>query len=294
MTILVTGATGNIGRLVLDRLVQANVEIRALTRSPEKARLPERVSPVSGELGDVDSIRAALGGVSTLFLLAANAPDELSQAMITLNLAKEAGVRRLVYLSVFKSVEYANVPHFASKRAVEQMIEASDIGATILRPAYFIQNDLRLKAGLLGAGVYGMPVGEKGISMVDTRDIADVAASQLLLRHGTTSVLPTEIVELVGPDVLSGARLAQLWSEVLNRPVRYGGDDLQALEQRMRAFAPAWSAYDLRLMMARYQDDGAVATSDDLARLTRHLGRAPRSYRDFAVEAAAAWAADKS
>lgn len=294
MTILVTGATGNIGALVLDRLVREDVEIRALTRSPEKARLPEGVLPVRGELGDVDSMRAALGGVSTLFLLAANAPDELSQAMITLNLAREAGVRRLVYLSVFKSVEYADVPHFASKRAVERMIEASDIGAAILRPSYFMQNDLRQKAGLLGAGVYGMPVGRKGISMVDMRDIADVAASQLRLRHRTTNDLPTEIIELAGPDVLSGATLAQLWSDVLKRPVRYGGDDLAALEQRIRGFAPAWSAYDLRLMMRRYQDDGAVATPDDLARLTRHLGRAPRSYRDFALEAAAQWAADNA
>jgi uncharacterized protein YbjT (DUF2867 family) len=288
MAILVTGSTGTIGTQVLNLLGGSGAEVRALTRSPDKANFPAGVAAVKGDLGDIDSVRAALKGVSTLFLLAPNAPDELTQAMLALNAAREAGVRGIVYLSVFKGEDYADVPHFASKVTVERMIHAYDVPATILRPAYFIQNDMRQKDALLG-GVYAMPVGAKGISMVDVRDIGEAAAKELLRREQAAEPLPREIYELVGPDVLTGGTLAALWGEILDRPIGYAGDDLEGLEQRLKSFGPAWLAYDMKLMMRRYQEDGAVATDDDLDRLTALLGHAPRSYRDFAQAVAASW-----
>ena len=289
MAILVTGSTGNIGSQVLTHLQGSGAEIRALTRSPEKAQFPAGVTPVKGDLADVDSVRAALAGVSTLFLLAPNAADELTQAMLTLNAARDAGVKGVVYLSVFKGEQYTDVPHFAGKHTVERMIHGLDIPATVLRPAYFIQNDLRQKDALLNHGVYGMPIGHKGLSMVDTRDIGAAAAIELLRRERAAKPLGRETYELVGPDCLTGEDLAALWSEVLGRPIRYGGDDLNPVEQRLKSFGPSWLAYDLRLMLRRYQTDGAAATSADLARLTNLLGRPPRTYRDFAKAAAAQW-----
>ena len=290
MAILVTGSTGTIGTQVLNFLQGHRAEIRALTRSPEKASFPAGVTAIKGDLSDIDSVRAALDGVSTLFLLAPNAADELTQAMLTLDAAREAGVKGVVYLSVFKGEHYADVPHFASKMTVERMIDADRLPATILRPAYFIQNDLRQKDALLGGGVYGMPVGAKGISMVDIRDIGEAAAKELLRREQASAPLPREIYELVGPDALTGASLASLWGALLDRPIAYAGDDLEGLEQRLRSVGPAWLAYDMKLMMRRYQQDGAIATDADVARLTTLLGHAPRSYHDFAAAAAATWA----
>ena len=290
MTILVTGSTGNIGSQVLAHLQgQGAAEIRALTRAPEKARLGAGVTPVKGDLADVDSLRAALSGVSTLFLMVPNVADELTQAMLAMNAARDAGVKGIVYLSVFKSEGYVDVPHFTGKHAVERMIEAGNLPVTVLRPAYFMQNDLRQKEALLKNGVYGMPVGQKGISMVDTRDIGAAAASELLRRERSGTPLGSEAYDLVGPDSLNGAGVAAIWSEVLGRSIRYGGDDLELLEQRMKAFDQAWHAYDIKLMFRRYQTDGAVATAADVSRLTGLLGRAPRSYREFAKEAAAQW-----
>jgi uncharacterized protein YbjT (DUF2867 family) len=290
MTILVTGSTGTIGTQVLAFLGGQGAEVRALTRTPETAQFPAGVTAVQGDLSDIDSIKAALHGISTLFLLAPNAPDELTQAMLALDAARAAGVKGIVYLSVFKGEAYADVPHFASKMTVERMIHAAGLPVTILRPAYFIQNDLRQKDALLGGAVYGMPIGDKGISMVDIRDIGEAAAKELLRRERASSPLPPETYELVGPDALTGETIAALWSDVLGRPIRYAGNDLDALEQRLKAFGPAWLAYDMRLMMRRYQADGAIAADGDLARLTALLGHAPRSYRDFAETAAAAWA----
>jgi uncharacterized protein YbjT (DUF2867 family) len=289
MAILVTGSTGTIGAQVLTHLQGKGVEVRALTRSPGKAQLPAGVTPVRGDLSDVDSVRAALEGVSTLFLLVPNVADELTQAMLTLTVAREAGVKGIVYLSVFKGEAYADVPHFAGKHTVERMIEALDLPATVLRPAYFIQNDLRLKEPLLSFAVYGMPIGGKGVAMVDTRDIGEAAAIELLRREQAQAALPRETYALVGPDNLTGENIAAIWSEALGRAIRYGGDDLATMEQRLEAMMPAWHALDLRLMVGRYQSDGAVATTEDVARLTTLLGHAPRSYRDFARDAAAQW-----
>jgi uncharacterized protein YbjT (DUF2867 family) len=289
MTILVTGSTGTIGSQIVARLAKEGATVHALTRSPDKTSLPAGVTAVKGDLIDVDSMRAALKDVTTLFLLVANVPDELTQAVITLALAREAGIERIVYLSVFKGEAYTDVPHFTGKFAVERMIEQFDMAATVLRPAYYMQNDIRQKTALTGPGLYAMPIGQKGISMVDTRDIADVAASELLRRERAATALPRETIELVGPDALDGPAIAALWSDVLQRPIRYGGDDLAPLEQALKAVAPSWTAYDMRLMMHRYQTDGAVASKADLDKLTAVLGRAPRSYRDFAIETAKQW-----
>ncbi|WP_287992044.1 SDR family oxidoreductase, partial [Acidiphilium sp.] len=83
MSILVTGSTGTIGAQVLAHLQERGADIRALTRSPGKASLPSGVTPVRGDLADIDSVRAALEGVSTLFLLVPNVADELTEAMLT-------------------------------------------------------------------------------------------------------------------------------------------------------------------------------------------------------------------
>jgi uncharacterized protein YbjT (DUF2867 family) len=289
MTILVTGSTGTVGAQIVKRLAASGAEIRALTRSPETAKLPAGVTPVAGELQDPQAMRAALAGISTLFLLVPNVPDELTQVLNTLGLARTAGVKGIVYLSVTRADSYTDVAHFAAKHAAERMIEQFDLPATVLRPPYFFQNDLQLKGALTGAGLYPVPVGEAGVSMIDVGDIAEAAAVELLRRERAAGPLPRETVELSGPDALTGATLAAIWSEVLGRPVRHGGD-LDGLEaQLLKAQAPGWKAYELRQMFRRYQEDGAIATPAEVEKMTKLLGRAPRSYRDFAVEAAKSW-----
>lgn len=290
MAILVTGSTGVVGKQVLEHLAGSGAQVRALTRTPEKAQFPDGVTAVQGDLSDVDGLRRAMNGVSTLFLLAPNAADELTQALQTLSVAREAGVKGVVYLSVFKGAEYVDVPHFTGKYTVERMIEHCDLPATVLRPAYFMQNDVRQKEPLLTHGVYGMPIGAKGISMVDVRDIGEAAARELLRRERAADRLPRETYALVGPDAITSQSVASIWAEALGRAVRYGGDDLDLLEQRLKAAAPGWLAYDMRLMMSRYQQDGAVASRAEIDHLAALLGRQPRSYRDFAKETAAGWA----
>lgn len=292
MTILVTGATGTVGRQVVEQLVKRGAAVRALVRDPAKADFPAGVDVAQGDLLDVDALRSAFSGVSTLFLLNGVVPDEFTQALVTLNVAREAGVDRVVYLSVIHSDVYVNVPHFAGKfgveRMIEQMSEKMGLSATILRPAYFMDNDATVKDVVLGHGVYPMPIGARGLAMVDTRDIAEVAAIELIHRKNATRPLPLERINLVGPDTLTGNGAAAVWSEVLGRPIAYGGDDTAAFEQNLRHVMPGWMAYDMRLMSERFLSDGMVPGAGDVERLTAMLGRPLRSYRDFVAGIAAA------
>src|SRR3954466_4885601 len=284
MTILVTGATGTIGRHIVDQLAKRGADVRALARDPAKANLPAGVTVVQGDLLDVESIRSAFKGVSTLFLLNAVVPDEFTQALIALNLAREAGVQRVVYLSVIHSDRYVNVPHFAGKFGVERMIEQMGFNATILRPAYFMNNDLTIKDVVTGYGVYPMPIGAKGLAMVDARDIGEIAAIELIRREQSATPLPLNRINLVGPDTLTGASAAAIWSDVLGRTIAFPGNDTAGFEQNLRQFMPSWMAFDMRQMAERFQTDGMIPEAGDVDQLTALLGRPPRSYRDYVAQ----------
>ena len=286
MTILVTGATGRVGRQVVQQLVKRGADVRVLVRDTSKASFPASVEVVQGDLLDIDSLRTAFTGVNTLFLLNAVAGDEFTQALIALNIAREQGVERVVYLSVIHSDHFVNVPHFAVKSGAERMIERMGFGATILRPAYFIDNELMIKDVILNHGVYPMPIGSKGVAMVDVRDIAEVAAIELIRRAQAPGKLPIETINLVGPDTLTGSDVAAIWSDVLGRPVVYGGDDPTGFEQNLANFLPKWMAYEMRLMAERYVSDGMIPQAGDVERLTKILGRPLHSYRNFATEIA--------
>jgi uncharacterized protein YbjT (DUF2867 family) len=288
MSILVIGATGTIGSLIVQRLAEAGADVKALIRQRGKASFPPGVTEVVGDLTDVPSMRAALSSVRTLFLLNAVTPDELTQAVIALNLAREAGIERVVYLSVIHAEQYTNVPHFTGKHAVERMIESLDIPTTILRPAYFMQNERMVQQAIQGYGVYPMPIGTAGVSMVDARDVADVAVAELLRRDRAAAALPRITLDLVGPDALTGPSVAKIWSAALGREVKYAGDDLPAFETQMASFGPAWLAYDMRLMMSGIQKIGMRGAKGAVERLQSILGRPMRTYAEFVKEVAPA------
>lgn len=286
MTILVTGATGRIGRHVVDQLIKRDASVRVLVRDLSKADFPSQVEIAQGDMLDIDALRNALAGIKTLFLLNAVAGDEFTQAITALNVARESGVERIVYLSVFDADRAVNVPHFAVKYGAERMLEAMGFSATILRPAYFIDNEVMIRDVILNHGVYPMPIGSKGVAMIDVRDIAEVAAIELVRRDTAPGKLAIETVNLVGPDTLTGSDLAAIWSELLGRSVVYGGDDPSAFEQNLASVMPKWMAYEMRLMAERYVSDGMIPETGDVERLTQLLGRPLHSYRAFAANLA--------
>jgi uncharacterized protein YbjT (DUF2867 family) len=179
MKVLVTGATGRVGGEVVKALLQHGADVRVLTRKqPKPGTFPGAVEIALGDLSNPVSIAEALKSVDKLFLLIAGVPDELVQSLIAYGLSKKAGLKHVTYLSVFKADQFLEVQHFAAKYAVEKAIRASRMPYTILRPAYFLQNERGLKAALTGADVYPIPAGNRGVAVVDVRDIAEAAAAR--------------------------------------------------------------------------------------------------------------------
>jgi uncharacterized protein YbjT (DUF2867 family) len=291
MKVLVIGATGNVGTAVVSELRKRGAEVRALVRkfNATESQLPAGVEVAVGDLLDPVSVEKAMHGVDKLYLLNAVVPDELTQGLIAYDLAKKLQVRHIVYHSVFRVEHFKDVPHFASKLAMESALREFDVPFTIIRPNYFFQNDATLKDPLTMAGIYPMPLGLVGISAVDIRDIAEAAAIAL-----TSDEHDGKTYNLNGPVVLSGPKAASIWSELLGKEIRYSGNNMDAFEEQMRKRAPSWSAFDIRMMFQGYLERGFVAEPGDLETLTKLLGHVPRRYDDFARETALNWQSQKA
>ncbi len=185
---------------------------------------------------------------------------------------------------MFRVEHFKDVPHFASKLAIEGAIREFDVPFTIIRPNYFFQNDASLKDMLTKMSVYPNPLGLVGISAVDIRDIAKAAAISLVSdeHFGKT-------YNLNGSTILSGPKVASIWSKSLGKEIKYTGENLDSFEEQMRKHAPTWAAFDIRMMFQRYLERGFVADDGDAATLTKLLGHEPRAYEDFAHETASEW-----
>ena len=285
MKILVTGGTGKVGSEVIKELSKRGAEVRALVRKAgPSTQFPHGVEVVVGDLLDPVSVLKALSGVDKLYLLNGVSADELTQGLIAYGLAKKLKLKHVVYHSVFKAEQFKDVPHFASKVVIESALRQFDIPFTIIRPNYFNQNDLTLNDALMGPGIYPMPLGTPGISVVDIRDIAEAAAIAL-----TTDGHLGKSYNLNGPELLSGPGAASIWSEVLKKEIHYPGEALDQFEEQMRRKAPSWMAYDFRMMFQGYLERGFAAEKGDVEILTKLLGHPPRRYEDFAQEAARIW-----
>jgi len=283
MKILVTGGTGHVGSEVVKEIRKRKADVRILVRKQETPA-PEGVEVVLGDLLDPVSVEKALHGVDKLYLLNAVTPDELTQGLIAYDLAKKLKLKHIVYHSVFRVEHFKDVPHFASKLAIESALREFDVPFTVIRPNYFFQNDASLKDPLTKAGVYPMPLGTVGISAVDIRDIAEATAIAL-----TSEGHFGKTYNINGPEILSGPKIASIWSGLLGKEIRYPGHNMDAFEVQMREQAPTWSAFDIRMMFQGYLERGFVAERGDLETLTQLLGHAPRPYEDFARQTALGW-----
>jgi uncharacterized protein YbjT (DUF2867 family) len=229
-------------------------------------------------------------GTDKLFLLIGRegVPVELTQAVTAYGLAKKSGLKHVTFVSVFKADQFLEVPHFANKNAVEEAIRAGGMPYTILRPAYFAQNERSFKSELIELGVYPIPAGNQGLAVVDVRDLAEAAAISL-----TEEGHNGKTYDLVSSEMLTGRNAAATWSRLLGKQVSYVGHaDFDAFEAQLRKKgSPSWLAWDLRIMFQGFVERGFSNTEDQAARFAALLGHRPRTYSSFAEELAGEWAA---
>ena len=285
MKTLIIGCTGKVGSNVMRGLLDQGVKVRCMTRSADKVgRLP---SGVEGRIADLDTpatLPPVFEGAESVFLLNAVNPNETGQGLAAVEAAKTAGVKKIIYLSVYMPAGSTHIPHFASKLPVESAVKESGIAYTILRPNNFFQNDLMLETPIMNYGVYPQPIGSIGLNRVDVRDIAGCAVNALI-----KSGFEGQTYAIHGPDTLTGEDIARTYSGHLGRTVRYGGNDLDAWEQQAKNIMPAWMVRDLRVMYRYFQDHGMVAAADEAEKMQKLLGRKPRAFDDFVKEILSTW-----
>ncbi len=205
MKVLLTGGTGVVGRQLVTDLQRRNVEVRVVTRkAPERRSKPSEAEFFVGDLLDPSSMRVALKGINKLFLLNPVMAEELTQSLIVLGMAKCVSLEHITYLSVLAAERFPDVPHFAAKLAVEAALRHSKIPYTILRPGFYFQNDFGLKDSILEAGLYPLPIGSRGISGTDIRDIAEAAVITLTnAGHEGQTYCVVSSKPITGPATLS-------------------------------------------------------------------------------------------
>ncbi|WP_028048237.1 SDR family oxidoreductase [Cellulomonas sp. URHD0024] len=297
MTILVAGATGNIGREVIAVLVARGATVRALVRSPAgAAQLPKEVEPVLGDLRDARAVEGALTGVSAALYVSPHDPDEVQLANLFVSTCERLDVR-LVFAGVavtaqnpflrwgMRALVNAFLPHYRGKLRIAKRIgRAVRTRPVILGLANYYQNDELIRDEIL-AGAYCLPTHRSGVNRVDLRDVGEIAARALI-----DPAFPAGAYGLVGPASVSGVEAAATWSRVLHRPVAYDGDRPDRPDVLARHLDGPKLA-DYRRSYAFLGKHGVPTSRRDVAATTDLLGRPPRDYEAFVRDTARRWGA---
>ncbi|CAM5328318.1 FMN-dependent NADH-azoreductase OS=Streptomyces alboniger OX=132473 GN=CP975_08725 PE=4 SV=1 [Streptomyces alboniger] len=277
--IVVTGATGNIGRPLTQVLTAAGQQVTAVSR--HAAAVPDGARHVVADLADPVSLRPALAGAEALFLLlsgdlhaaGANPADIIGEAVA-------GGVRRVVLLSTLGVVTRPSGPTRVAMRALEDTVRGSGMRWAILRPGGFASNALWWAESVRTQQVVAAPFGDVGVPVIDPVDIAAVAAACLLDDQHTGGVY-----ELTGPQVVTPRRQAEAIAAALGSPVRFHELTRDEARAAMTQSMPAELADDT-LDILGSPSPAELRVSPDVQRV---LGRAPHSFADWAARNVAAF-----
>ncbi|GAA4531441.1 NmrA family NAD(P)-binding protein [Nonomuraea ferruginea] len=272
MTILVTGATGNVGRPLVERLLAAGHRVRALTRDPARANLPEGARAVAGDLADAGSLAAAFEGVTAAHLITFDGADHspLANGPAIVAAAVEAGVRRVTVLQ-----------GGLSRSPLEEAVAASDLEWTFVGPVEFMSNVLEWAGSVKEEGVVRDGFPEARSAMVHDADIAAVAAAAL-----TSGGHAGREYVVTGPEVFTTADKVRVLGEVLGREIRFVELSREQITAEWRR--QGYSEEDVAFFLT------VCADTPEVGRTVRPTveqvtGRPPRTFRQWIEENAAAF-----
>jgi uncharacterized protein YbjT (DUF2867 family) len=271
--ILITGASGNVGREVLKQITQTGVRVRAAYQSVSKAAAaPSGVDLVTMDYNDPATVRAALKDVDRVFLVGPPSSNLVSLERKAVDEIKRSGVQHLVKLSAMGG-RAAIFPRQHAES--EDYIQSSAVTSTFLRPNGFMQNFVNYNAGTINAqnAFYGCQ-GEGKVSHIDIRDLAAVAV-KVLTENGHEG----KAYSLTGPAAIGNSEIAQILSDDLGREIRYVDlPPAQFKQALLGAGLKEWDADALIDLQRFYREGGASAVMPDAERL---LGRKPTSFEQF-------------
>ena len=279
--VLVTGATGNVGREVVRALRARNVAVLAADRDPGRARalFGDDVETVMLDYRNPSTFACA-NGAGAVFLLRPPAIADVEKTLVPfVEEARRLGVRHVVFLSVAGAEKNRLVPHHAVERFLAQ-----SSGWTTLRPGFFAQNfaDAYRRDIVEDARVY-VPAGRGRVAFVDVRDVAEVAASifEDPFEHDRAAYTMT------GPEAVDFEHAAALLTEALGREIRYDAASLVGYVLHLRARGMPWAQIGVQTVLHAGLRLGQAERVDST--LERLLRRRPRSLREYIRDHSAIW-----
>jgi uncharacterized protein YbjT (DUF2867 family) len=283
--VLVTGATGNVGRHVVAELRARGVAVRALVRNSARAAAmfgPD-LSVAVGDFADPDSLRAAVHGVERVYLACGNHPAQAEWENALIDAAAATGVRRIVKLSALDARIGSPVAFADAHGRIERHLQASGVPHVLLKPAFGMANLLAVAEGVRQASAIFLPAAGAKVAMVDPHDVAAVAAVAL-----TTGGHDGRAYELTGPAAVTFDEVAAELAAVLGRPVGFVPvPDEAAVGQLVGSGAPEWFATNVVTQFGLLR----AGTQADVRDVVRVLtGREPRPVGEFLRDHATAYA----
>ena len=281
-TILVTGATGNVGSQVVQQLIAAGITPRIAIRSVNKADALKQAGaePVEMDLDKPETVQPAFEGVDKVFLVSPFVPNMVELAAILVEAAKKANLKQIVRLS---ALAQPGITLSKWHGEVEKMIEDSGIPFTFLQPNGFMQNFVNSMADTIKTqNAFYMPIGDGQVSLVDTRDIAAVAVAAL-----TNSGHEGKGYVITGTEALSNQQAASILSQVLGRTINYVDVPEDTARQGMQGAGMPDSIVNALLeLYASYKAGQAATVSPGVEQVT---GKQPITFEQFASDYADAF-----
>ena len=282
--ILVTGATGKLGKEVLKALAAKTSNVGAMSRNPEKATAmtPEGVSVVYGDLSKPETLARALEGVEKVLLASSADPHQAQNQSNLVQAAKEAGVRYIVKLSAIGADVESPIPVARAHAGTEQELVESGIAHTNLRPNFFMQNLFNSAPTIIGKGEFYSCAGHGKAGYVDTADIAAVAAACL-----TTEGHEGKTYLITGPESISMYDIATKLSNATGREIKYVDLPPEAFRQvLLKIGLPEWRTDGLVALFS----ECAAGKMDILTDVVEKVGgKRPITFGEFARNNAAAF-----
>jgi uncharacterized protein YbjT (DUF2867 family) len=274
LKVLVTGATGNTGSLLVPALLRAGVDVRIFVRNEAKAK-PFKDSGAEVIIGDLDkpeTILPAVKDVDKIYLLTWNGETQLQQAKNVINAAKQAGNPHIVRHSMWGS---DNSRIIKQGYQIDEIIKSSGLPWTILKPTFYMQNIMMAAQTISSDGVMYWAMKDGKLGMIDVRDIADAAFAVI-----TGEGYEGKSYILTGPEAISFNDIAKIFSRVLDKDVKYinvpGEVSIQAM---VGMGVPEWIAHGYAELSEGFSNNFANSTTKNVEFLTGHPAR---SFEEFA------------
>jgi uncharacterized protein YbjT (DUF2867 family) len=276
--IVVTGATGNVGRPLVAALAGAGAQVTAVSRG-SSGGLPDGVRHRRADVGEAESLRPVLDGADALYLLVSGAGAHVDAGAL-LDVAKAGGVRRVVLQSSQAVGTRPGGPSHAPLLAIDDAVRQSGLDWTVLRPGGFASNAYAWSASVREHRTVAAPFGDVGLPVVDPLDIAEVGAAALVGAGYLGRVL-----ELTGPVPVSPRERAAAIGAALGEPVRFVEQTPAEALAAMLAFMPPPVAEGTLAILG----DPTPAERRVSGAVEEVLGRAPRTFADWLDGAVAAF-----